>query len=400
MIKIRIKPIKRIKIHRDLKMPIIAILGFILIISVYMAYAAYQQPITAEKTVTTCNYNHYGNFNYIAYLKNNSVYDTPQLLPGQGNIFKKITDHINASFTYTFYCDQPVTIQEGSYTIVPYIQTDIWDKKCDDIIQTTSFSSNRFAIHFPINYTYFESIVAQIDNETGVNAGDPTLILKCNVLLTAETTNGSIDESFSPSLSVPLGRNIIEISGNLSRSKSGVLEETKEIFQPGVIEQGNMWSFTSIIFFIILLLFVVLTTGRDISISEIEGQVKKIKKKYGEWIVETEKLPIIEDAKIVPMKSLDDLVKISEELGKPIIYVASDKDKKHAFYVLDNQMHYQHILSSSEKLKKSTSCPKCGTKITFNGTPGQKTSITCPNCGNKGIITFEETHKRFPFFKK
>lgn len=387
----------------NIRFVVLAILSFIVIASAYSAYATYQPPTTSEKTITTSEYTHTGTFNYVVYLKNNTVYNTSILYPGQGNIFKKITDHINASLTYRFFCDQLADI-DGTYELNAEIQTSIWTKEYTIIPQTAFSSTNSktasFNTNFPINYTHFEDIVAAIDEETGVNAGDTALIMKCNIDITAEINNGSISESFTPSLNVSLGGNIIEINGDLSQYSSGVLEETEEIVQPGSVEQSFYWSLTSILFLIILAVFFMFTKSDEAAFGKTDKLVRKILKKYGEWIVETEKLPTIEDAKIIPMKSLDDLVKISEELGKPIIHVASDKDKKHVFYVLDDQIHYQYVLPTGEQLKKTTLCPRCRTKITCNGTPGQETSITCPNCGTKGTVTFEETRKRFPFFKK
>ena len=387
----------------NIRFVVLAILSFIVIASAYSAYATYQPPTTSEKTITTSEYTHTGTFNYVVYLKNNTVYNTSILYPGQGNIFKKITDHINASLTYRFFCDQPADI-DGTYELNAEIQTSIWTKEYTIIPQTAFSSTNSktasFNTNFPINYTHFEDIVAAIDEETGVNAGDTALIMKCNIDITAEINNGSISGSFTPSLNVSLGGNIIEINGDLSQYSSGVLEETEEIVQPSSIEQSIYWGLTSTVFLIILAVFFMFTKSDEAAFGKTDKRVRKILKKYGEWIVETEKLPTIEDAKIIPMKSLDDLVKISEELGKPIIHVASDKDKKHVFYVLDDQIHYQYVLPTGEQLKKTTLCPRCRTKITCNGTPGQETSITCPNCGTKGTVTFEETRKRFPFFKK
>lgn len=387
----------------NIRFAVLAILSFIVIASAYSAYATYQPPTTSEKTITTSEYTHTGTFNYVVYLKNNTVYNTSILYPGQGNIFKKITDHINASLTYRFFCDQLADI-DGTYELNAEIQTSIWTKEYTIIPQTAFSSTNSktasFNTNFPINYTHFEDIVAAIDEETGVNAGDTALIMKCNIDITAEINNGSISESFTPSLNVSLGGNIIEIDGDLSQYSSGVLEETEEIVQPGSIEQSIYWGLTSILFLIILAVFFMFTKSDEAAFGKTDKRVRKILKKYGEWIVETEKLPTIEDAKIVPMKSLDDLVKISEELGKPIIHVASDKDKKHAFYVLDDQIHYQYVLPTGEQLKKTTLCPKCQTKITCEGILGQEIQVTCPNCGNKGTVTFEETRKRFPFFKK
>jgi len=399
-------PIKKIKIQTNLRMAMIAILGVILIISAYStygAYAAHQQPITTEESIPIVEYTHTGTFNYIVYFKNNTVYNTSILYPGQGNIFKKITDYINASLTYRFFCDQLADI-DGTYELTAEIQTSIWTKEYTIIPQTAFSSTNSkqasFNANFPINYSRFESIVTQINNETGVTAGDTALIMKCNIDINAETNKGDISESFTPSLNISLGGNIIEIEGDLSQYSSGVLEETQEIVQQVSIEQSLYWSVTSIVFLIVLAVFFMFTKSDEAAFGKTDKRVKKILKKYGEWIVETEKLPTIEGAKIAPMKSLDDLVKISEELGKPIIHVASDKDKKHTFYVFDEAMSYQYILPKGEQLKKTTRCPKCGTKITCNGSLGQKTSIACPSCGNKGTVTFEETRKPFLSFKK
>ena len=401
--KLKHLPIKKKTIQTNLRIAVIAILGIIVIVSAYGAYATYQQPTTTEESVPIIEYAHTGTFNYIVYLKDNTVYNTSILYPGQGNIFKKITDYINTSLAYRFFCDQPADI-DGTYELIAQIQTDMWEKEYVIIPQSAFSSTNSkqasFNADFSINHTSFEDIVYQINDETGVTAQDTTLIMKFDIDITAETTNGVISESFTPSLNVSLGGNIIEIKGDLSQYSSGVLEETEEIVQPGSIEQSISWGLTSIVFLIILAVFLMFIKSDEAAFGKTDKRMRKILKKYGEWIVETEKLPTIEDAKIVPMKSLDDLVKISEELGKPIIYVTSDKDKKHTFYVFDEAMSYQYILLKGEQLKKITSCPKCGTKVTCNGAPGQKTIITCPSCGNKGTVTFEETRKPFFSFKK
>jgi len=344
--------IKKKKIQQNLRLAVIAILGVILIISAYStygAYAAYEQPITTEESVPVVEYSHTGTFSYVVHLKDNTVYNTNILYPGQGNIFKKITDHINASLTYRFSSSKAADI-DGSYEITATIQTDMWSKEYV-VTSKTAFSSNSntasFSTNFPIDYINFENIVSQINNETGVTAADTTLIMKCNIDITAKTNNDTVHDSFAPSLSIPLKTNIIEINGNLTQRESGVLEKTEEVVQQTSIEQSIYWGLASVVFLVILAAFLMFTKSDKETISKTDKQVKKILKKYGEWIVETEKLPILIDSKMIPTKSLDDLVKISEELGKPIIYNVTNSDKKHVFYVLDDKMYYQYVLPSN-----------------------------------------------------
>ena len=386
-------PIKKIRIQTNLRITGIFILSILVIISAYSTYAALQEPTTTEENIPIITYNHQGHFSYVAYLTENTVYNTSKLYPEQGNIFKKITAYINGSLNYRFYVMQNADIY-GNYTLTAKIHTDLWEKEYT-LIPKTSFSSNNkqqagFDTIFPINFTRFESIVGQIDNETGITSLSPTLIMKFNIDINAGTDKGIISELFTPWLNVSLGDNVIDIEGNLSQYQTGYLSETVETTKSGVIEKQTNWSAYFVILLIILFLFVFFTTTEIPTKDVTNRQIRKIKKKYGEWIVETEELPTTKDAKTIPMKTLDDLVKISEELGKPIIYTT--KNEKHTFSVLEEKIHYQYVLTDNGRLKKTTNCPKCRTKITCEGKTGEKVHVTCPNCGNKGIISFEETN--------
>jgi len=402
MKKVKVKPIKSIKLQRDLRLSVIIVIGILIIVSAYSAYAAYQQPTTTEETQTAVGYTHTGTYNYNVYLTNNSLFDTNVLGPGQGTYFKKLVDYINASYIYTFRTSLSSTI-DGTYELTAEVQTSTWTKSFT-LISETNFSSTtgqaQFTINFPINTTRFEDYVTQINNETGVATSDAVLVMTCRVLLSADTEYGDINEIFSPSIQVSLGGNTISIDGNLANIQTGTIETTVEVDHSEVITQRNNWTIASVLLIIILIVFAGVTTTLAEPEHATAKQLKKIMKKYGEWIVETDKLLPSKDTKIVSINSLDDLVKLSEELGKPVIHATPIPNGEHTFYVFDEAMSYQYALPEGEHIKKITRCPKCGTKITCKGSLGQKTSITCPNCGNKGVVSFKETRKRFPFFKK
>jgi len=378
-------------IQKNLRLAIIIVFSIIFILSSYSTYAAFQQPTTTEKTITTCEYSHTGKFSYIVYLKNNSIYNNASTLyPGQGIIFKKITDHINASFSYTFTCNQTATVQ-GHYTVYATVQTDLWSKNYI-IIPKTEFNTPHFTITFPINYTHFEEIVSTINDEIGVNAKTPTLNMTCSVTLSALTTPETIHESFSSLLSMPLEKNTIEFDSDLTRYQTGSLEGITLVPQPSMIEQKTNGIIISLISFIIIVLFAVFTASRDISVNVIEKQVKKIKKKYGEWIVEVEQLPETKKTGTVSVKTIDDLTKISEELGKPIIHYqnSSNPDGKHEFYVLDGKTTYQYVLNADGGITKTVQCPHCNSITVCNVDTNKEIDATCSKCGNNFRVSFEE----------
>jgi len=229
-----------------------------------------------------------------------------------------------------------------------------------------------------------------------VTAADTTLIMKCNIDITAKTNNGTIYDSFVPSLNIPLRTNIIEINGNenLTQYESGVLEETQEIFQQTSIEQSIYWGLAAVVFLVVLAAFIMFTKSDKATISKTQKQAKKILKKYGEWIVETTSKPI-DAANMISVKTMDDLVKISEELGKPIIHYNPENpnDEHHIFYVLDDPTVYEYILHS-KKDQSDMECPICKAKITIEIPSDEDMEIICPKCGNKIFVSMEKPEEK------
>ncbi|MEM0044797.1 MAG: DUF5305 family protein, partial [Desulfurococcaceae archaeon] len=60
--------------------------------------------------------------------------------------------------------------------------------------------------------------------------------------------------------------------------------------------------------------------------------------KYKSLIVETSEISGDVSGKVVKVKSLDELAKISESVVKPIMYLKTDN--KHSFYVFDEDVIY------------------------------------------------------------
>ena len=399
--KIKIK-LKKIKIPLTIRMLAIAVLGIILIISAFSTYAAYQEPTTTEEPYTTLTYRHSSRFNYIVYLTNNTVYNKTTLYPGEGIIFKQIVDNLNTSFTYNFQftylqIDKSTDIS-GSYNIQAEIQTDIWTKTYT-LVPITSFNSSgktaNFKVDFPIDFPFYDDIVTTINSETGINAPNPLLIIKCNVAVTAKTGNEVIFDSFAPSITVSLNQKTIEISEILSLSQSGSRTGTETVFHQEVVDQRNNWTLFSIIFLIVFLTLLLITTNKIETVSKTEKMLKKINKKYGEWLVKTDKKPETSSSKIITLGTLEDLSKVGEELGKPLIHYnpVLDNDEEHIFYVLDEKTIYKYVLNVDEGIAKTVQCPHCNSITAYNVDTNKEIDATCSKCGNNFRVSFEEDSK-------
>jgi hypothetical protein len=343
---------KRIGINSKIRKGFIAIFCIILFISSYSSIVAFQQPTTKKETISICDYNQRGNFDYTVYLKSSTFYDDKKTLkPGQDLIFKKITDSIDGSFNYKFTCNQTGIINI-SYKVDADLSTNVWSKVYN-LIPLKTFEiegyTGNFTINFPIDFVYFEDIIDRISDETGVFAGEQTLDIKCSVFLNARLKNANISESFSHSLSINLGNNIIETSDNLSQTISDKLFDVREVFQPELVEYQQNSLIAPFAFIIILIAFIGLTKSKVITISKAEKIMLKLLKKYGEWIIEVDNPTSMDSIKnVIKLKSSDDIIKISEELGKPIFYYQDslNNEKKYNLYILDGEVQYIYILDS------------------------------------------------------
>lgn len=392
-------------INRNLRLGIFIVIGLLIALSAYSAIGAYQQPTTKEETFTVpaVAYTHSGTYDFLAYLVDNSLYGNNTVLePGQATIFKKLIDHVNASFTYRFQANQLATVQ-GTYKLEAEIQTSLWSKTYTITPETSFEGTGYITTNFELNTNVYQEIVNQIAEETGVVVTAPVLNLKATVLTTAETASGEISEAFTPEIQISLSGNTLEFEGDLITKQQGAIKTTETITTNiDTSQQRNIWTIATTLFSAIFIVFAFFTTAEIEQRTPAEKMLRKIQKKYGEWIVEAEEQPPTGIAKTISMKSFDDLIKISEEIGKPVVHYKTttvNPGTIHTFYVFDEEIYYKHVLPTDETITTMAKCPNCGNKIECEGTLGKTVRVTCPSCDNEGKVILTKTSGLNPFKK-
>jgi len=337
---------KRILIPKKIKLAAIGLIALLVLFSTVNAYILSQEPSTKTKTNVLLAYSQNGNYNYKAYLKNNTIYEGKEYLsPNQGILFRKLINNINGSFSYTFQISNNSDIS-GKYSFTALIKTSQWTKTYH-LVQTSTFNVNNtrsytFTENFPIDYIYYEQIITQINNETGVTAQNPVLIIKCNLQLTADTVKERITQSFNPSIEVSLRKDTIDISENLSLRTSGSETEQETVKQQENTKEKNKWTILAISFLVIGIVILLVTTTEKIQLSKLEKKFRNIKKKYKEYIIELKKPLITDNIDLIYVKTMEDLIRLSEEMGKPIFVYDNSKDStdKYEFFVLEEYTYY------------------------------------------------------------
>jgi hypothetical protein len=327
------------------------VLGILIILFIYTsvsAYTAYQTPTTKKIETTILHYNHNGQFYYTASLKNNTLYNNKTTLrPGEGTFFTQLISQVDASFSEIYHIDQDAHIS-GNYTIEAILETNLWTKTCP-LVNRTPFTAQgrtaQFTTLFPVNCTYYEELLSKINEETGVSSPNPKLIIRCTVMMLAITTNATSSSVFSPSINVSLNQKTIEFPKNLTSYLPGVVTTNNIVNLTELPTQQILWAALSLIFLASIPLFMLTTTSSTTPKNATYNELKKIKKKYGEWIIETKTEPTQLKPKMISVSTLKDLSKVGEELGKPILLYSDPNEHNHKFYILDETVMYEYDLT-------------------------------------------------------
>lgn len=336
----------------------LAILIVLSIVLLYNVYVAYQLPTDVERYVSRCDYEHDGDFYYIAHITPTSIYDNKSAIGPDEVCFSKITDHLDIFFYYNFRCTEPAEVK-GDYEIIAVVESpDQWIKRFIIVPKTAFNSSGRYAdftSSFPLNVSQYGSIANEIGDEIGIRPANPKLTIETYIHTIAKTDAGNIDETFFPAIEIPLNKDIIEVNGDLHQSKTGSIEKTERIYQPNVIYR-RYYSLGALVLCLIMLsvfAYVILAAkhgSRGRGVATIEKEVMVAKKKYGDWIVDTDDIPARADDRVISLNSFEDLIKVAEELGKPVIHKKSSTSKReHVYHVFDGATRYDYTVMQRDE---------------------------------------------------
>jgi hypothetical protein len=344
---------------------------FTIISLIFLAYATLL-PTEEITTNTLCNYTQNGTYNYIAQLGPNLIYNNKSTLtPGEGIIYISITKQINITFTYTFESDlnASTTIK---YTASELVITPRWTRQTYTIpLKTVVNTSNETSFNFsipPITITSMDTLVSSINREIGVSTGNYNITIITTAILNAETEAGTINEQFTASLLLGIVRgapegDIVSI-GNLQTTKTGKIVQTDTIYHDWVKNQQYASYITSATAIIGLAIcaFLYTQTKPPITPTTSEKLIQELTEPYRDIIVEATKEQTPQGQTIIPIKTLEDLVKIADTLTKPIVHfqkppTPENKEPMDIFYVLDDITRYEYNITPS-KIKAAQHIPE------------------------------------------
>lgn len=333
---------KKLQISKKVKIALISVLIILIGISSFLLYREVSIPRFEEQKNAVYSYNNKGSINYTVFLKPNTLYEGSTL--GEGKLYiTEFIDYINTTFNYEFSGERDIDLK-GTYDITAKVQgfagdgkdlKNIWEKNYV-IVGQKGFSINSttktIKEEVKFNLDPYNTFVAELAEVTKIDS-QTMLTLSMNIKIKGTTDKGSIEEILSPSLIIPLETAMFEIGGETIIDKPGAIEEIIQVQLPlntkQVIIYGIIIGILTLAF--ILLIFFIKTSPKK---DPLEKELNKIFKKHGDRLVALVNDIDIFNARTV--RSIDDLVRLADEITKPILYKYSEDYKEiNKFYVTD-----------------------------------------------------------------
>ncbi len=329
--------------------------------SVYGVIAAYRAvfllPATINKPEAMYKYTQKGKIDYQVHLKPNKILTENPLGPGK-SYYAKLVDHISLNYSYLFKGDQETSLA-GTYSITATLEAkDMWQKDFV-LVPPTSFTGKGNDFSFNKNYdlslTPFQNYLSEANQELGVSAADPKVTVKLAINLQGDTPAGSLQGSLGPTMVIPLSQGRFKIDGNLADEKSDSISKTVTVTDPALGQKKSRLIYLAISTVVLgLLLAFLLLFSKSKPVPPVD-QEAAIQKKYGARLVKVPgEIQLGDQVMVVSFASIDELVKVADELAKPIIKVNQATAGLVNYYVFDGQVVYKYLLARKNRAFQST----------------------------------------------
>ncbi len=346
---------KKIKIRRSVRNTYITILLIIMCLSIFIL----QNSFNSEKNqafikTNIYEYNNKYLYSYDVTLIDNSYIDD-ESVPDKNVYVTDLMNNVNVNMTYTYEANQSSDI-EYNYQIIGNLEATyskdgeeqkVW-KKTDVIVPTKDLcvTSDKVEINenFELNMGDKIQMVKDFQQELGIQVQTKYTILleittKTNIL------GQDVINTYSPDLFFDITSKTTTISTTTENTAkpqivTKMVQEENEFSQIKVIFGSIMF----VVALVVLIVLLVKTRNNNTVRNEYKIELNKILKGCDEKIVEVNSRIDTSGQGLVDVREFDEVLKVSEELFKPILYWNNEKDEESWFCVLGNNMIYRYVL--------------------------------------------------------
>lgn len=302
------------------------------------------------------NYTNKYSYDYSVNLIPNKYIES-ETLPMDETYITDLINNVNFNFNYSYVADKKTSI-EYSYKIIGKLQAvytkdgleqKVWDK--EEVLKESSLSkitTDKIELQEPIEFDLQEKNKLVTDFEQEMNMTlDATYTLIFEVEAKTEIDGETVDNKYSSSVSMDLGEKTTEINGENNKEETSYLTKDKE-----EIQKVNLYELGISVVLIGLLLSILYYIHKNTVIinkikNDYRGELNKMLRLCQDKIIKiSDKVDIKQDT-VVDVKDFVEIIKVSDELFKPILYWVS-KDKDEAWFsVISGDITYRYVFKNN-----------------------------------------------------
>jgi len=195
----------------------VVLISIVLLASIFGVYKTFTLPTEIEEQITALNYEHQGEFDYLAYLHASYLFgdipletnleanEIPEGLPSAPKYPAEIIDAFDITFNYRFVPDKPVTKISEQVEVNAVLHNTPPIEQEEVILVPMTNQTGDFTIGFSANVSDL--------------ASSSTTTITANVYTTVETDTGPMFESFTQSLTIKSKGPLLEVDRNLTDTR-------------------------------------------------------------------------------------------------------------------------------------------------------------------------------------
>lgn len=312
------------------------------------------ETVTTEKT--RYNYNIDTEARYAVNIIPNEVFDTDKMPEGE-LYFPKLIRSINTFFATSITSSESVemkghyeiNLQLASYITQDEVKKDLWTK---NYILSPRKSFNytgegyqleRFA---EVDYPTYKAILEQLAEIVGAN-GTTEMRVRYQGEVELITPHGTFQKPLDASIIIPIGGSYFTITKEGGGTIADEVKDTETMTLPvanTTLVRDIIGIVVCLLGAVALLVFTTAPTAEDKRKKKITAMFQQ----HGSRMVGVDHVDLTSYKIQYSVNSLDDLVKIADELERPVLY-CNNRDKYQIinFYTLDKDVAYIYTIEES-----------------------------------------------------
>ena len=292
------------------------------------------------------------NTTYTVDLKNNNFIEEKTLPMGKTYVTELI-DKINMNFDFSYnaskyteltYSYSVVGVLNGAYSKNGTPQN-VWEKEYVLLQKTENKKSNNtinIKENIPIDVNKYNDEIYNFEQTLGM-AITANLNVQLRVNIDGKINNTDIKDNYVSDINIELGEQTTQITGKLTDETGDTLYKTTTNNKNNtiVITVNTILIIAALVW---LRYISVNTTNLNTVRNNYKLELNRILKSCEDKIVKLSRNIDLNGKEIIEVKDFGELIKLSEELYKPILYWNSNQKEEAEFFVITNNVIYKFIL--------------------------------------------------------